>query len=244
MDIKNLLKLIKYCLKKVNFGDTRKVDKEGALLLYQMLELDKMEFLVYKYSFYTDGKVVSDRAIRDDDSNQYSSLDKIEKAKQEDIRYFIKAYNSIDKDIIDAMLTSRQACVSLLMKERKKTYSSNVINRIRTTAVDDIDNLIKELIKTKSGVTEDIDDSIKDLSSRRIQITGVDALSVEHLYLGPRIYNILKQNGINTVGDIAERLKTYDDCMRLPYMNRNCVITLSEAVRKFGIFIPLSGNEL
>ena len=243
MYIKNLLRLVKYCLKQVNFDSEAKIGKEEALLLYEFLEMDKMEFLVFKYNIYTGGKVLSDRIISNDESNPYSSYE-IDKAKQKDIRYFVKAYKSIDRDILVAMLTSRRACVSLLMKERKKTYSSNVINKIRAVAVDDIDNLTKELAKLRSDVNEDIDDFMKDLSFRRVQITGVDALSVEHLYLGPQIYNILKQNDINTVGDIAERLKTYDDCMRLPYMNRNCVITLSEAVRKFGIFIPLSGNEL
>lgn len=191
MHVKNILELVKYCLKKVNFGDINKVDEEGALILYKELELDEMEFLVFKYGVYTGDKKVSDKAICADGSNPYSS-NTLDKAKQKDIHYFKEKYSNYNPEFLDATAESRQALASLFFKRGDK-----------------------------------------------IQISGDNAITVERLDLDTRTSNILRRNNINTVGDIAERLRTYDDCMRLELMNRNCIITLAEAVEEYGIYIPI-----
>ena len=51
------------------------------------------------------------------------------------------------------------------------------------------------------------------LERSKNRVSGTSALAIERLLLDGRTYNILKRNEINTVGDIAGRLKTFDDCI-------------------------------
>ena len=129
-----------------------------------------------------------------------------------------------DKAIRDDESTQYFLCNIKDAKERDLRYFKDVYNNF------DRDILYSMLTSRQECVS-----LLLERSKNRV--AGTSSLAIERLLLDGRTYNILKRNEINTVGDIAGRLKTFDDCIKLPYMNRDGAIALSEAVRKHNVYI-------